>query len=129
MRIQTMIFAAVVCLAWAAMGQDSASPSQQELPKRVRVSEKVTKILLTKKVEPEYPDEARKKHVTGTVIMKAVISPEGDVQEVTVLSGDPLLAPSASQAAKQWKYKPYLLQGHPVEVETQITMTFSLSPS
>jgi TonB family protein len=105
------------------------SPPKQELPKRVRVSEGVMKVLLIKKVAPEYPDEARKKHITGTVVMKARISQEGDVQALIVLSGDPLLVPSAVEAAKQWKYKPYLLQGHPVEVETQITMIFSLPRS
>jgi len=129
MRIQAMICAAVLGIGLAAIGQDSMSPPMQELPKRVRVSEGVMKVLLIKKVAPEYPDEARKKHITGSVVMKVVIGREGDVQELTVLSGDPLLVPSASEAAKQWKYKPYLLQGHPVEVETQITMIFSLSGS
>ena len=69
----------------------------------------------------------RKKHITGSVVMKAIILQEGNVQKLLVLSGDPLLVPPAVEAAKQWKYKPYLLQGQPVEVETQITIMFSLS--
>ena len=119
--------------SFAALGQDSESTSapaqKQELPKRVRVSEKVMQNLLIKKVQPNYPEEARRKHVQGTVVMKAVIGHEGEVQELTLVSGDPLLAPAALKAAKQWKYKPYLLQGQPVEVETQIMTVFSLSYS
>jgi periplasmic protein TonB len=124
-----MICVPVLGIGLVAIGQDSMSPAKQELPKRVRVSEKVMKVLLTKKVTPEYPDEARNKHITGSVVMKALISQEGDVQKLIVLSGDPLLVASAVEAAKQWKYKPYLLQGQPVEVETQITMIFSLPGS
>jgi len=127
MRIQAMICAAVLGIGLAAIGQDDRSPPKQELPKRVRVSEGVMQGLLTKKVVPEYPEEARKKHITGSVVMKAIISQEGDVQRLLLLSGDPLLVPPAVEAAKQWKYKPYLLQGQPVEVETKITIMFSLS--
>ena len=76
--------------------------------------------LLIKKVQPKYPEEARKKHVEGTVVMKAVISHDGDVQELTVISGDPLLVSAALEAAKQAKYKPFLLNGQPIEVETKI---------
>jgi protein TonB len=86
----------------------------------VRVSEGVMRTLLVKKVQPNYPEEARKKHVQGSVVMKAIIGHEGDVKELTVVSGDPLLAPAALEAVKQWKYKSYLLQGQPVEIETQI---------
>ena len=128
MRLLLVAAYAVVAVGCAAAGQESnnaaAPPTKQELPKRVRVSEGVMRALLIKRVEPEYPEEARKKHVQGSVVMKAIISHEGDVQELTLLSGDALLAPAALEAAKQWKYKPYLLQGHPVEIETQIMMIF-----
>jgi TonB family protein len=126
--LQAMLCLVVIGVGCAFVGQESnnesAPPAKQELPKRVRVSETVMRVLLIKKVAPEYPEEARKKHVEGNVVMKAIISHEGDVQELTVLSGDSLLVPSALEAAKQWKYKPYLIQGHPVEVETQIMMIF-----
>ena len=122
------ICAVVLCVSCAALEQESKSeparPTQQELPKRVRVSEGVMRTLLIKKVQPKYPEEARKKHVEGTVLMKTIISHEGDVQELTVVSGDPLLVPAALEAAKQWKYRPYLLHGQPVEIETQIMMNF-----
>ncbi len=83
--------------------------------------------LLIKKVPPEYPPEARKKHIQGTVILHVVISQQGDVAEVSVVSGDPMLTESAIEAAKQWKYRPYLLNGNPVEVETQFQLNFVLS--
>ena len=62
-------------------------------------------------------------------MLSAIISKEGDVPDVWVISGDPILAKAAMEAAKQWKYRPYLLQGEPVEVETQIQMNFTLSGS
>ena len=120
----------VLCMSCAALDQESKSeptpPPKQDLPKRVRVSEGVMRTLLIKKVQPKYPEEARKKHVEGTVVMKTIISRDGDVQELTVVSGDPLLVPAALEAAKQWKYKPYLLNGEPVEIATQIMMIFHL---
>ena len=98
----------------------------QQPPLRVRVSERVSQSLLVKKVQPEYPREAREKHVQGTVKLKAEISKEGNVTDLTVVSGDPLLAPAAMEAVKQWKYKPYLLNGQPVIVETQVSVLFEL---
>jgi protein TonB len=59
--------------------------------------------------------------------MQAVIGKNGDVTDLHVISGDELLAPSAVEAVKQWKYKPYLLEGEPVEVETKITVNYVLS--
>ena len=126
--LHVTICAVVLCLSCAALGQESKSepapPANQEPPKRVRVSQSVMRTLLIKQVQPKYPKEARKKRVEGTVLIKAIIGHEGDVQELTVVSGDPLLVPAALEAAKQWKYKPYLLNGQPVEIETQIMMNF-----
>ena len=129
--LRLTLCALVLCMSCAALDQESKSdpapPAKQELPKRVRVSEGVMRTLLIKKVRPKYPREARKKHVEGAVVIKTIIGHEGDVQELTVASGDPLLAPAALEAAKQWKYKPYLLHGQPVEIETQIIMIFHLT--
>ena len=126
--IRVSVCAVALGITCAALGQESKSEpaptAKQEAPKRVRVSEGVMRTLLVKKVQPNYPEEARKKHIQGIVVMKAIISHEGDVQELTVVSGDPLLVPAALEAAKQWKCKPYLLQGQPVEIETQIMMIF-----
>jgi len=78
-------------------------------------------------VQPEYPQEARDKHIQGAGVLKAEISKEGDVTAMTLVSGHPLLAPAAVEAVKQWKYKPYLLNGRPVAVETQVSVSFALS--
>jgi protein TonB len=104
-----------------------SAEQQRQLPTRVRVSQGVTAKSIIKKVPPEYPKEARKKHVQGTVVLHGVISHEGDVMEISVVSGDPMLTQAAIEAVKQWKYKPYLLNGHPVEVETQFQLNFTLS--
>lgn len=96
------------------------------LPSRVRVSQRVSQALLIKKVEPQYPRNARQQHIEGMVVLTAVIDARGDVQDLTVASGDPLLAPAATEAVKQWKYKPYLLSGEPTNMETQISVSFTL---
>jgi len=114
-------------MAASQSAPEATPPAETQLPKRVRVSQGVAQGLLIKKVNPKYPDKARNKRVQGTVVLHAVISPSGDISELEVLSGDKLLVPSALEAVKQWKYRPYLLQGHPVEVETQITVKYTLS--
>lgn len=98
----------------------------QEAPKRVRVSEKVSQAFIAKKVQPVYPQEAREKRIQGLVIPRAEISPEGEVTDLALVSGHPLLAPAAIDAVKVWKYKPYLLNGQPVAVETQVSVSFQL---
>ena len=82
--------------------------------------------LIVQKAPLRYPDAALKARIEGTVVLKIVISSSGDVEEVTVVSGDPALAQAASEAVKQWKYKPYLADGSPAEMETQVTIGFHL---
>ncbi len=96
-------------------------------PQRVRVSQGVSQGLLIKKVQPPYPPLARSARIQGTVILQAEISKDGTIQNLRLISGHPMLAPSAIEAVKQWRYKPYFLNGEPVEVETQITVNFTLS--
>jgi len=100
--------------------------AQSEQPQRVRVSEKVSQLFVAKKVNAEYPREAREKNIQGVVRLKVEISKDGDVTDLILISGDPLLAPAAVEAVKQWKYKPYLLNGQPVGVETQVSVAFQL---
>ncbi len=76
-------------------------------------------------VNPEYPAVARAAHVTGTVVMHAIISKAGSIENLTVISGPPLLQGAALDAVKQWRYKPFLLKGEPTEVDTTITVNFS----
>ncbi len=96
-------------------------------PQRVRVSQGVTAGLLVKKVQPNYPPLAKQARIQGVVMLQAEISKDGAIQNLRVLSGHPMLAPAALEAVKQWRYKPYFLNGEPVEVETQIQVTFSLA--
>lgn len=105
----------------------SGTPSTSERPLRVRVAQGVSTGLLIRKVQPQYPEDARQGHIQGQVVLQAVISKNGEVEKLTLVSGHPLLAPAAIEAVKQWRYKPYLLNGEPVVVETQIVVNFQLS--
>lgn len=96
-------------------------------PQRVRISQGVTKGLLIRRVEPGYPTLARAARVQGEVVLSAVISVNGEIENLQLVSGHPMLVPAALTAVKQWRYKPYLLNGQPTEVETTITVIFTLS--
>ena len=93
---------------------------------RVRVSQGVTKGLLIYRVEPAYPPLAKQARIQGVVVMTALIDKGGNVQHLQVISGHPLLAPAAIAAVKQWRYKPFVLNGQPLEVETTVTVNFHL---
>ncbi|HKM86693.1 MAG TPA: energy transducer TonB [Terriglobales bacterium] len=103
------------------MGPDDAATSP------VPVAPGVSTGLLIKKVPPDYPILARQSRIQGQVILRARIDKDGNVEDLTLVSGHPMLAPAAIKAVKQWKYKPYLLNGQPVKVETQVVVIFSLS--
>jgi len=106
---------------------DTTSDAAQKTPsQRVRVSSGVMQGLQVTKVNPQYPDEAKDAHIQGAVLLRAIIDKEGNVANLQLISGHPLLAPAAIEAVKQWKYRPYLLQGNPVEVETHIQVNFTL---
>jgi protein TonB len=96
-------------------------------PQRVRVSQGVTQGMVLHKVQPTYPPLARTARVQGSVILAAVIGKDGAIQNLHVLSGHPLLQQAALEAVKQWRYRPYILNGEPVEVDTQVTVNFTLS--
>ncbi len=103
----------------------SASPN---LPRPVlataRVSQGVSQGLLIKRVQPKYPPAALAVHAQGSVQIEATINKEGNVTNLHVLKGDAVLARAALDAVRQWRYKPYYLDGEPVEMQTQITVTF-----
>lgn len=100
----------------------------QRVRVRVRVSSGVTSGLLIKKVNPIYPDDARAAYIQGTVVLRAEISKAGDIIDLELVDGPIELAGSAVAAVRQWKYKPYLLMGHPVIVDTQIQVNYQLRP-
>ena len=82
---------------------------------------------LIRKVQPVYPPIARTAGIEGQVVLQAVISKEGTIENLHVVTGHPLLVRAAIEAVSQWRYRPYILNNEPVEVETQITVNFSLS--
>jgi len=95
--------------------------------KRIRVASRVAEANLIHDVAPQYPPEAGRARIEGAVVLMAVIGKDGSVQDVRVESGLPLLAQAAIDAVKQWRYRPYLLNGEPVEVDSRITINFTLS--
>ena len=100
--------------------------SQAALPERVRVSQGVTRGLLIHQVAPVYPEQARTLRIQGKVLFQAVIGKDGNIHDLQVLSGPKELVRAAADAVEQWRYRPYLLQGHPVEVDTTIEINFTL---
>jgi protein TonB len=82
---------------------------------------------LIRRVDPAYPSMARLARIQGQVLLSAIINKEGKIDRVQVLAGHPMLVQAAVEAVKQWRYKPYVLNDEPVEVETQITVNFFLS--
>ena len=82
---------------------------------------------LVHRVQPAYPPLARAARIQGTVVLQAIISKNGTIQNLQVLNGHPMLVRAAIDAVQQWRYRPYFLNGEPVEVETQITVNFILS--
>ena len=92
----------------------------------LNISQGVSQGLLYKKVAPTYPPNAIRMRVEGTVELMATISRTGDITHIKVLTGEVQLSKAAADAVKQWKYKPYLLNGEPVEIQTQITVNFKL---
>ena len=96
-------------------------------PTRVRVSAGVQQGNLISQIKPLYPAIAKAARIQGTVILQAEISKQGTIENLHVLSGHPMLVQSALDAVKQWRYKPYLLNGEPTPVETTITVNFNLT--
>ena len=82
---------------------------------------------LVHKVQPAYPPLARAARIQGAVVLRAIISKGGTIENLQVLGGHPLLVQAAIDAVRQWRYRPYNLNGEPVEVETQVTVNFILS--
>ena len=115
----------------ASASQDDASgsaPANPPAPKltRVRVGGKVAAANLVHQVSPVYPQSAKDLHIQGTVLFHVVIAHDGTIQTLEYVSGPPELKDSAMNAVKQWRYKPTLLNGQPVEVDTAIAVVYTL---
>lgn len=101
----------------------AVKPPMSSKPIRVSVMDEG---LLVRKVKPIYPSLATITHVQGPVVLHAIIGRDGSIQQLQALSGHPLLIKAAMDAVAQWRYKPYKLNGEPVEVDTTITVNFRL---
>jgi len=107
--------------------EDMAKARSLGFTMRIRVGGNVQQAKLIYQPRPVYPPEAKKAGITGVVRMDAIIGKDGTIQDLSLVSGDPALAPAALEAVQQWVYHPTLLNGAPVEVVTQIDVTFTLS--
>ena len=105
----------------------AAPPPPKVVPKRVTVGGNVQAARLVNKVQPIYPPLARQTRISGTVKLHAIIGKDGTVQQLQMVSGHPLLVQAALDAVRQWRYQPTLLNGEPVEVDTEIDVIFSLA--
>lgn len=104
----------------------AAVPKPTEIPKRLVVSQGVSQGMLQSQVDPVYPMIAKRARVQGTVKLHAIISTQGGIESLQVVEGHPMLVAAAMDAVKQWRYKPYLLDGQPVEVETTVFVNFHI---
>ena len=101
-------------------------PPPKAAPSRIKVGGQVQAANLLHQVLPTYPAIAKTAHVSGTVTLHAIISKDGSIEKLEYVSGPALLMSSAMTAVKDWKYKPTMLNGQPVEVDTTVQVVFSL---
>jgi protein TonB len=99
---------------------------QAAAPKKVNISAGVSQGLLLQKTTPVYPPIAKAARVSGTVVLQATISKTGSIEGLHVISGPAMLQQAALEAVKNWRYRPYLLNNEPVEVETTVNVIFTL---
>jgi protein TonB len=102
------------------------APPPPAAPKRITVGGNVQAAALVNKVDPQYPPIAKTAHVSGTVVLHAIIAKNGSIEKLEYVSGPTLLMASAMSAVKEWRYRPTMLNGQPVEVDTTVQVVFSL---
>ncbi len=101
-------------------------PPPPKVNKPLKVGGNVQAANIIRQVQPTYPPIAKTAHVSGTVVLHAIISKDGSIEELTYISGPPLLMKNAMDAVHQWRYRPTMLNGEPVEVDTTISVVFTL---
>ena len=117
------LFALLLCATLAAAQTQPTAPAA-DAPGPAHLTQEAAAALVEKRVPAAYPDKARRRGVEGTVEVEVLISETGEVKEASAVSGDPDLAQAAINSIKQWKYKPYTLNGNPQEVETLVSVKF-----
>lgn len=106
--------------------QSTAPPPKVATPQKLRISSGVANGNKVSGNDPQYPQMAKIAHVQGDVVLQATISKGGSIENLRAISGHPILIQAAMDAVKEWKYRPYMLNGDPVEVETTITVKFHM---
>ena len=105
----------------------SSLPPKVAAPQKIRVSSGVAAGNLIQKIQPQYPAIAKTARIQGTVVLEATISKSGTIEGLRAVSGPPMLYQAAIDAVRQWRYKPYMLNGEPVEVGTTVNVVFTLN--
>ena len=118
----TRVLALSVLMALAAFAVAQDNPP----PKHLRVSSGVANSLKIHDARPHYPREAQEQGIQGDVLLQATIDTKGNLTNLRIVQGDPILVKAAVDAVKKWKYRPYILNGEPVDVDTTIKIQFHL---
>jgi TonB family protein len=106
--------------------QNSHHAAKDTTSQAVQVPSKVADEYLLLRVEPEYPEASREQHIQGPVLLEALVGKDGTVEKLSTISGDSQLAAAATDAVRQWRFKPFFKNGAPEEFQTQITVSFRL---
>jgi protein TonB len=114
---------------WRSIGNnpDVAPPTPAPAPTHPIIVSRWAEGNLIYRVQPVYPPLARQARIQGTVQVRAIISKLGTIENLQAISGHPMLVPSARNAVRQWRYRPYMLNGEAIEIETEITVNFVLT--
>jgi protein TonB len=110
----------------SVFGQGTGPKVEKAAPKKVNISGGVAQGMLLNKTTPIYPPIAKAARVSGTVVLQATISKTGTIENLRVVSGPAMLQQAALDAVRSWRYKPYMLNSEPVEVETSVNVVFTL---
>jgi protein TonB len=108
------------------VGGGPPPPPPPKSNKPLRVGGAVIAANLIRQVQPVYPPIAKTAHISGTVVLHAIISKDGTIEQLEYISGPPLLMKNAMDAVRQWRYRPTMLNGEPVEVDTTVSVVFTL---
>ena len=119
-----VLVAFTVCASALALRVDVNAPNAQQNPKLIHVKSEFDKPIF--QVRPVYPEEAKAARISGSVVLHVIIDKQGMPAHINILKGARELQKSAIDAVQQWRWQPYLLNGEPIEVETDITVVYSL---
>jgi protein TonB len=126
LRTSALLFLTLTPLFLVSAPRALARPTDGQSVRRLRLGGKVMSQKLRKKIAPVYPALARQNHIEGTVRFHLIVSTDGTVKQLEVMSGQPLLVQAALDAVRKWEYEPTTLNDEPVEVDTTVDVIFSL---